>query len=88
MAGAPGSARWVIVASEAITDLDTTVPDELIALDDELDRRGISLVFAEMKGPVKDRLLRFGVSSRFGPDHFFPTVNSAVRSHRKRYGLE
>ncbi len=88
VANSPGPVRWVIVASEAITDLDTTALDELVALDDELDRHGISLVFAEMKGPVKDRLLRFGVSSRFGPDHFFPTVNSAVRSYRKLFDLE
>ena len=27
-----------------------------------------------MKGPIKDRMIRFGVSSRFGPDHFFPTM--------------
>ena len=80
---APQPVRWVIVASEAITGLDTTALDDLVALDDELAKRGISLVFAEMKGPIKDRLIRFGVSSRFGRDHFFPTVNNAVRSYRK-----
>ncbi|MCB5272926.1 putative sulfate transporter [Arthrobacter sp. SO5] len=88
VAGAPGPVRWVIVASEAITDLDTTALDDLVALDDELAKRGVSLVFAEMKGPIKDRLIRFGVSSRFGPDHFFPTVNSAVRSYKKIFDLE
>jgi MFS superfamily sulfate permease-like transporter len=79
---------WVIVAAEPITDVDTTALDVLVLLDDELAQRGISLVFAEMKGPIKDRLIRFGVSSRFGPDHFFPTVNNAVRSYRKEFGLE
>ncbi|NUP73136.1 MAG: hypothetical protein HOQ07_00550, partial [Sinomonas sp.] len=43
---------------------------------------GIELVFAELKGPVKDRLLRFGTRGRFGPDHFFPTVSAAVRALR------
>ncbi|MGY2746341.1 hypothetical protein [Arthrobacter sp. UYCu723] len=33
------------------------------------------------------RLIRFGVSSRFGPDHCFPTVNTAVRSYKKTFGL-
>ncbi len=87
VAEAPGPVRWVVVASEAITDLDTTALDDLVELDDELSRQGISLVFAEMKGPIKDRLIRFGVSSRFGPDHFFPTVHNAVRSYRKGFGL-
>lgn len=88
VANAPEPVRWVIVASEAITGLDTTALDDLVALDDELAKRGISLVFAEMKGPIKDRLIRFGVSSRFGPDHFFPTVNNAVRSYKRVFELE
>ena len=88
VANAPGPVHWVIVASEAITDLDTTALDDLVALDDELARRGINLVFAEMKGPVKDRLIRFGVSSRFGPDHFFPTVNNAVKSYKRTFDPE
>jgi high affinity sulfate transporter 1 len=88
VARAPGPVNWVIVAAEPITDLDTTALDELVQLDDELAQRGISLVFAEMKGPIKDRLIRFGVSSKFGPDHFFPTVNNAVRSYKKEFGPE
>ncbi|HSK34115.1 MAG TPA: STAS domain-containing protein, partial [Propionicimonas sp.] len=88
VANAPDPVRWVIVASEAITGLDTTALDDLVALDDELAKRGVSLVFAEMKGPIKDRLIRFGVSSRFGPDHFFPTVNNAVRSYKRTFELE
>ena len=87
VANAPGPVKCVIVASEAITDLDTTALDDLVELDDELAGHGVSLVFAELKGPVKDRLLRFGVSSRFGPDHFFPTVNNAVRSYKRTSGL-
>jgi high affinity sulfate transporter 1 len=87
VANAPGPVKWVIVASEAITDLDTTALDDLVELDDELAGQGISLVFAELKGPVKDRLLKFGVSSRFGPDHFFPTVNNAVRTYKRTFGI-
>src|SRR6478609_4876849 len=68
-------------------ELDTTALDDVVELDDELAQKGISLVFAEMKGPIKDRLIRFSVSSRFGPDHFFPTVHNAVRSYRREFGL-
>ncbi|HSN38352.1 MAG TPA: SulP family inorganic anion transporter, partial [Arthrobacter sp.] len=88
VANAPGPVRWVIVASEAITGLDTTALDDLVALDDELAKGGISLVFAEMKGPIKDRLIRFGVSSRFGQDHFFPTVNNAVKHYKRTFELD
>ena len=85
--GAPGPVRWVIIAAEALTGIDTTALEDLVELDDHLDRQGISLVFAEMKGPIKDRLVRFGVGSRFGPEHFFPTVNSAVKAYRKTYDV-
>ena len=88
VAKAPERVRWVIVASEAITGLDTTALHDLVGLDDELAKRGISLVFAEIKGPIKDRLIRFGVSSRFGPDHFFPTINNAVKYYRRSFDLE
>ena len=83
---APQPLRWVIVAAEPITGIDTTAIDDLVELDDYLDRLGISLVFAEMKGPIKDRLVRFGVGSRFGPEHFFPTVNNAVKAYRGTLG--
>lgn len=88
VAEAPTPVRWVIVAAEPITDLDTTALDELVQLDDELAKQGISLVFAEMKGPVKDRLTRFGATARFTSDHFYPTIHNAVRSYRKDAGLD
>ena len=39
---------------------------------------GIELVIAEMKGPVRDRLMRYGLGERFGPERFAPTVGAAV----------
>lgn len=44
---------------------------------------GADLVFAEMKGPVNDRLLRYGMGARFSPEHFFPTVSEAVRAFQR-----
>lgn len=72
--------RTVILAAEPITDIDSTAFDELMELDDFLHSRGITLLVAEMKGPVKDQLARYGGGSRFGPDRFHPTVGAAVDS--------
>ncbi|PHV65527.1 sodium-independent anion transporter [Williamsia muralis] len=77
---------WVIVAAEPVTGIDTTAVDELIDLDTYLASRGIRLVFAEMKGPMKDRLIRFGLGDRFGPDRFQPTIEAAVDAFRGRDG--
>ena len=32
-----------------------------------------------MKDPVKDKLKRFGLFTRFGEEKFFPTIGEAVR---------
>ena len=74
----PGEVRWVIVAADPITDVDTTAADALVSLDEELRRRSVTLVFAAMKGPVKDRLAAYGLGGRFGPDRFYPTLGTAV----------
>jgi high affinity sulfate transporter 1 len=70
--------RTVILAAEPITDIDTTAVDELLELDDFLASRGITLIFAEMKGPVKDHLRDYGLSRRFPPERFAGTVGEAV----------
>jgi high affinity sulfate transporter 1 len=84
----PGPVHMVVVAAEPITGVDTTAMDELIELDDHLERHGIALRFAEMKGPVKDRLIRLGLGERFPPDHFFPTIGTAVRSYVTEWSID
>ena len=73
--------RRVIIAAEPITDIDTTASDTLCQLIDELHARGIELAFAELKGPVKDRLKRYGTFERFGPAAFQPTLGKAVSTY-------
>ncbi len=84
VADAPSPIEWVIIAAEPITDLDTTAVDELVDLDNYLEGKEIQLKFAEMKGPIKDKLIRFGVGDRFDRTHFYPTVEAAVAAFRHR----
>jgi high affinity sulfate transporter 1 len=85
---APGPPAWVVIAAEPITDVDTTAADELVALDDDLAASGIKLAFAELKGPVRDRLASYGLRDRFGDDRFFPTVGTAVNAYLLDTGTE
>lgn len=78
VAAAPAPVTTVVLAAEPITDVDATAVDELVELDDHLASRGVRLVIAEMKDPVRDRLHRLGLDERFGPDRFAPTVGAAV----------
>jgi high affinity sulfate transporter 1 len=78
VATAPDKIHTVILASEPITEVDSTAVDELVELDSYLTSKGITLVFAEMKDPVRDQLIRFGLGDRFTPERFMPTVGAAV----------
>jgi high affinity sulfate transporter 1 len=78
--------RWVVVAAEPITDIDTTAADSLRQLLEELRAEQVTLAFAELKGPVKDRLRRYGLFEAVGPDRFFPTVGTAVDGYVEATG--
>jgi high affinity sulfate transporter 1 len=80
--------RWVVVAAEPITAIDTTAADALERLDDDLAARGVRLVFAELKGPVKDRLVRYGLGARFPADDFYPTLGTAVADYVDSTGAD
>jgi high affinity sulfate transporter 1 len=88
IASSPTPVRWVVVAAEPITDLDTTAADVLKEVDGELAAQGIDLRFAEMKDPVKDRLKRYALFERFGDDHFYPTIGAAVGAYVDAMGVD
>jgi high affinity sulfate transporter 1 len=78
--------EWVVVAAEPITDVDTTAADMLLDLDRLLDGRQQTLVFAELKDPVRRKIERYGLTREIEPRHFFPTVEAAVEAFRARTG--
>jgi high affinity sulfate transporter 1 len=85
---APTPIRWVVVAADAITDVDITAADVLLMLHGELDEQGVTLMFAGMKGPVKDRLRHYGTLATLGSDIFEPTVGSAVNRYRALHPVD
>jgi MFS superfamily sulfate permease-like transporter len=82
---APTPTMWVVVAAEPVTDVDITAADVLAELDEELQQAGIELCFAQMKGPVKDHLKRYGLFSMLGVENFFPTIGQAVDHYLLRH---
>jgi high affinity sulfate transporter 1 len=69
---------WVIVAAEPMTDIDTTAAEILREALDDFRAEGIELAFAELKGPVKDRLRSYDLYERIGDNRFFPTLGTAI----------
>jgi high affinity sulfate transporter 1 len=78
VASSPTPVTRIVVAAEPVTSVDVTAADVVCELDDDLRAAGIQLCFAEMKDPVKDKLKRFGLMTRFGGDTFFATIGEAV----------
>jgi high affinity sulfate transporter 1 len=78
--------RWVILAAEPITDIDTTASDMLEDLDIWLNERGVSLIFAELKDPVRRKIERYELTHTIDPTHFFPTLEDAVAEYRRQTG--
>jgi len=88
LAAADPPPRWILIAAEPVTDVDTTASDVLNDLDEELNARGISLVFAELKDPVREKIERYGLTRTIDPRHFFPTLAAAVAAFRAETGAE
>lgn len=78
--------RWVLVAAEPMTDVDTTAADMLAELDSWLNARDVSLVFAEVKDPVRAKIVRYELERTIDPAHFFPTVDEAVAAYMAETG--
>jgi len=78
--------RWIVIAAEPVTDVDTTAADMLADLDSWLNERGVSLVFAELKDPVREKIERYELTKTIDPAHFFPTIDDAVAAYVRETG--
>ncbi len=88
LASADPPPTWIVVAAGPISDIDTTASDMLEDLDQALNAKGISLVFAEMKDPVREKIERYGLTRTIDPEHFFPTLGAAIAAFRRQTGAD
>ncbi len=79
--------RWILVAAEPMTDVDTTAADMLEELHRELETDGIDLVFAEMKDAVRSKIRDYGVMWLAEREAFYPTIGSGVKAYRLMAGI-
>ena len=88
LANAEPKPTWIVIAAEPVTDVDTTASDVLEDLDEALNAQGTSLVFAELKDPVRDKIERYGLTRTIDPRHFYPTLESAIAAFRHQTSAE
>ena len=72
LAKAQPKPAWILIAAEPMTDVDTTASDILTELDEALNTQGISLVFAELKDPVRRKIERYGLTRTIDPRPLLP----------------
>lgn len=85
---APAPVRRVVIAAEPVTSIDVTSADMLGDLQRMLADAGIELHFAEVKGPLKDKLRRFGLLHGDQAQHLQPTVSAAVEAYLSDHGSD
>lgn len=78
--------HWVLVAAEPVTDVDITAGEMLADLDEELNAQEIHLVFAELKDPVKTKMIHYGLLETISSHHFYPTLETAVAAFHEERG--
>ncbi len=74
----PEGLRAIVLDGSGVNDLDASAEATLSDLVTEYDELGIVIHLANMKGPVRDVLIRSGLWARLGPDRIHPSVHAAV----------
>jgi MFS superfamily sulfate permease-like transporter len=88
VAASPTQVQQLIVTAEPITSIDVTSADMLLELAGQLRDAGVTLRFAELKDPVKDKFKRFELLPVLGDDLFCPTLGAAVDAYLAEYEVD
>jgi MFS superfamily sulfate permease-like transporter len=88
VADADEKPKWIMIAAEPITDIDTTAGTMLRDLDLELNASGIRLAFAELQSDVADSIVRYGLLETIDQGHLYPSVTEGVKGFRRETGAD
>jgi sulfate permease, SulP family len=73
------SLKALILDASAVNDLDSSADTALHQLSAEFKQKGIEFYIAGVKAPVRDVMKRSGLYAVLGSDHFFFTIDAAVK---------
>jgi SulP family sulfate permease len=71
--------KALILDASAVNDLDSSADTALHQISDEFKRRGVAFYIAGVKAPVREVMRRSGLYETLGGDHFFFTIDAAVK---------
>jgi sulfate permease, SulP family len=75
---APNPVRWLVIESDAITNLDYTAARVVLVLIEELAKQKIGIVFARVSASFRADMDRHGVTTAVGADKIFDTRHQAL----------
>ena len=75
---APHPVSWFVIEAGAITDLDYSAACSLRELCDDLTRRGVGLVFAQVSPFLRADMDQHGLTAVIGEKHLVPTLHQAL----------
>ena len=79
-------AKQVLLDAGSVNFIDTTACDALLNLIKETQSRGISVAFARVRDPVRERMRLGGIEAVVGPTNFYERVTDCVRAWQRQGG--
>jgi SulP family sulfate permease len=76
--GASQPVHWLVFDAEAVTHADSTGLEALERLTAELEREHIHFAVARLRTYMLERFETIGLAKAIGPEHFYPSVRTAV----------
>jgi MFS superfamily sulfate permease-like transporter len=80
IAGAPTPTRWLVFDAQFVNDVDASGAEAVEQLCDQLAEREVAFVVARLEDHAQHRFDATGLTDLIGVDHFYPTVEAAVRA--------
>lgn len=72
--------RCVLLDAQAISDIDVTAAEQVLALVQDLRTRGITFLLANANRPLRAKLELYGLIEGLGVDHVQRSVNNALKA--------
>ena len=80
--------KALLIDLGATADLDLTSAETFSELIREMRERSVEVYFAQVRGRVRDRVKRIGMSQDITEDHIYPTLDAAVKAFRAHEAAE
>ncbi|MEP6793386.1 MAG: solute carrier family 26 protein [Saprospiraceae bacterium] len=75
----------IVIDMESNNTVDSSALVVLSDMADEMKKDNIRLLFSDVKGPVRDKFFKSGLTNKIGEENFFMTIEDAVNSLTVRF---